>query len=180
MNSLKKIILEKLIITKDTKEKSLNNIKKIHWANLYNIFCYLYLDTKFIYKFRDTINNAGDVYYVSFIVNRKNIGNKSIWDNRTFFKDIHSYSELINFDDEETLHDKISKNINKNVLQSYAFSVKEYFNSLLFGISLDTDNENIVYLVSADKDDLNEITKTFMEIDNWEIYDKDIYKALYK
>ena len=171
---------EKLVFNKHTKMKSYDNIKQIHWANLYNIFCYLYLDTKFIYKFRDTTNDVGDVYYVSFRIDNDNMYRPN---NKTFFKKIADNIYTVNFDDEK-LHVKISKNINKIVSNIYIFYVKDYFNSLLLGILLylnDNKSEHFIYLISANQNDLNEITKMFIDNDdNWEIYDKDIYKALYK
>lgn len=175
---------EKLVITKDTKEKSLDNIKQIHWANLYNALCYFYLDTKFIYELRDTTNDAGDIYYVSFRIDNDNMYRSN---NKTFFKKIADNIDIVRFDIRDQLLDSISKNINKIVSNITIFSVKDYFNSLLLGIVLyikdnkGKESENIIYLVSADQNDLNEITKMFIDNDdNWEIYDKDIYKALYK
>ena len=171
MKNLLSIILEKLVINKNSKAKTLDNIKHCHWANIYNIFCYLYLDTKFIYEFRDTTNDAGDVYYVSFRIDNNNMYHPN---NKTFFKKIADNIYTVNFDGRDQLLDGISKNINKIVSNIYIFYVKDYFNYK------GKESEHILYLISANQNDLNDITKMFIDNDdNWEIYDKDIYKALY-
>ena len=175
MKNLLPIISEKLVINKHSKVKGPNNIKHYHWANMYNILCYLWLDTNIIYDLRDTTNNKGDIYYISFNIDRKNVHPKDNWENRSFFKEVRDNVYPVNYRDEKKLYQSLSKKIGKEITQLYIFVVKEYFNSLLLGILLYTDNnENIIYLISANQEDLEKITKTFIKTDNWDIYSKNI------
>ena len=178
MKNLLSVISEKLVFNKRTKMKSHDNIKQIYWANMFNILCYLDLNTKFIYEFRDTTNDNGDVYYVSFRIDNDNIYHPN---NKTFYKKINDNIKIIDFDDRDQLLDGISKNINKIVSNINIFSVKDCFNSLLYiKDNKGKESENIIYLISANQNDLKEITEMFIDNDdNWEIYNKDIYKAIY-
>lgn len=163
---------EKLIITKDTKEKKSN--KHVYWAALFNVFCLLDMNNTYMQKFRDSTNDKGDVYYCGLILDHDQLTSDK---NRTFFKNNYARANQISHEgliSNQEIKKSISKHINEDVKNLWMFEIINFSKELIYTIQIETNKHYILYIISNNENDIEKINEIFTITDNWEKYNVNI------
>ena len=173
MKRLKDIVIERLHINKNSTYGIDSYVNHTLWAHFQNLLNMLGTDNNFDSRFRDLTNNKGDIYWTAFI---NNDNSKHSWFDDTKYA-VHPiktpYSKLS--DTKRTIEKKLNITIEKFHL-SEVLLLENNKNIIIFQIQIETKDNYIIYLASANQDKINQTTNQFIQ-DNWNYYgENDIYK----
>ena len=173
MKQINKFIYEKLRLSKTEYTESDFGIHKTTWRIFQNVLVMFGIRDKTFHKdFKDSTNNAGDIYWIAVQNPAQTTDSKM---GRTFFIKTRDNTDTLWVDRPKYL--KCEKNL-KNHFANYKKHTclwNDAFTTIQFIIHITTtDNYPIMYIVSGTRNDIEDVYEMFMD-DGWNDVDINIY-----